>query len=110
MKISNFTGFILADPTNHSISFNLENANYFKIETLSDLESALVKNQDLIIKLAQDIKGERSDTVSCGISIFYLSLILAGKLGEVGALEFLEKAHIGKDRKVHAAYLVKLVK
>ncbi|TMP86926.1 hypothetical protein CWC05_10640 [Pseudoalteromonas ruthenica] len=84
---------------------------FFGVESISDLENELSKNKEYILKRAQDIEGD-NQTVSSGISIFYLHQILAAKtLDRTEILGFLNKMSLSleEDRESFAEYLSNLI-
>jgi len=57
----------------------LERIDFFCIETIPDLDSILRKNWQKIIDFAKHwIRGKQSESIQCGITIFYMGLFLVG--------------------------------
>jgi len=69
------------------------------LESISDLEAALIDNKDHIISFATKwLKRKGYRQLRSGISIFYLNYILLGKTGNISKAEkYLELCNIGSE-------------
>jgi putative GTP pyrophosphokinase len=99
------------------IENNIERLDFFNIQTIELLEKILLDNKDHIKKFAKEFlkkeypEDEYLDTVSMGISIFYMGYILIGKTQELDeALRYLKRFKIGDNSKVDARRIIDIYK
>lgn len=110
--ISEKCNFILKPVTEKNASRHIKYLNSFGVKTISDLIGLLNENKQNIMLRSNSIEGN-GDTVSEGISIFYLHQVLAAKIYDSEQLvEFLNKHSLGEadNRSDFATYLTSLAK
>ncbi|CDT92187.1 conserved hypothetical protein [Vibrio coralliirubri] len=106
-EISKIMGVELIELTKENAGRHIKYLDYFRIETISQLEDLVVKYRDSIIKRASDIPTVNSH-VSKGISAFYLYQVLSSKIGTKEEIhEYLDQMSLcpEDDREDFAAYL-----
>lgn len=106
-KIIKLTSFDMKPIYKDSFHRDVKLLQYFNINSIAQLEKELIDNEKLILKRAKDVDGN-NDSVSPGISIFYLIQVLAAKtLKENEIIDFLYEMGIGmeNEREEFAQYL-----
>uniref|UniRef100_UPI0011D72E36 GTP pyrophosphokinase n=1 Tax=Vibrio cholerae TaxID=666 RepID=UPI0011D72E36 len=90
-KVAKILKVDLIELTKENASRHVKYLDYFKIDNFSELDECVNKYQEYIMQRAADIgEHKNGETVSRGISLFYLYQILASKLeSENDILEFL---------------------
>jgi len=90
-KVAELCNFKLY-PEPKNIARQLDSLLFFGLDTVDKLQQALVDNEVDILRRAQDVRAKRSHKTestpaSPGISIFYLTQVLAGKSGDVEVID-----------------------
>jgi len=98
------------EATNVMVSYHVKSAEFFNVKTIAELLNLLIENKDNILLRAGDADGKGNFSYN-GLSVFYLSHVLAAKLeAEVDRIKFINHLNLGNVNNSFIDYLNELSK